>query len=482
MSYIVNYTHWKKLFEQQVAQATSTNPVESAMIAWWEAAAKKGDTTAKKSLDYWNGGTGDDTIKKVTDTVINNLTILSTANTKFNKDIIKKVLDYVTKQKLAGIYLLNRFAPGSALSAFANSKIEIVSWANTNSAANNAISTFNSAAPTINTITAELDKNKKIITAITPSDKTIMVEKIRNLAEIHGKQKKLTVEESINKAARLYLRPAEGTSSVNTIKGKSGDAINYEFSYPDKSKPESTEMQNLFADNISVPTPEQVQKFTDLVKTAIDEVAKSGAKIIGINYFAGGRTSKVGTKYLGEGKTDTSWKSENNLILVQDRIAQLNKVLLEELTTNSPKGTVITKIEDESAPNSGPGWYEYSTKNSAGSSVYTYGPLYEAARKTNKSLIPKDFYSKRTSDSAIDTEYNEVFGKFRGSYGAFTLNTEAAETIPGEDIEISASGKWNISIGWKYREPIKFNFRIGANGGGGKAYGGGIAPTKCWIA
>jgi len=482
MSYIVNYTHWKKLFEQGVAQSTSTNPVESAMIAWWEAAAEKGDTTAKKSLDYWNGGTGDVTIKKVTDTVINNLTILSTANTKFNKDIIKKVLDYVTKQKLAGVYLLNGFASGSALSAFANPKIEIVSWATTNPSASNAISTFNSAVPTIDIITAELNKNKKIITAITPSDKTSMVEKIRNLAEIHGKQKELTIEESINKAASLYLRPAEGTSSVNKIAGKSPEVIQYEFSYPDKSKPESTEMQNLFDDNISVPTPEQVQKFTDLVKTAIDEVTKSGAKIVGINYFAGGRTSKVGTKYLGEGKTDTIWKSENNLILVQDRIAQLNKVLLKELTANSPKGTVITKIEDEAAPNAGPGWYNYSTKNSASSSVYTYGPLYEAARKTNKSLIPKAFYSTREPGSAIEAEYNEVFGKFRASYGAFTLNTQAAETIPVEDIEISASGKWNILIGWKYREPIKFNFRIGANGGGGKAYGGGIAPTKCWIA
>jgi hypothetical protein len=315
---------------------------------------------------------------------------------------------------------------------------------------------------------------------MTPQDTLDVLTKVKKLAGIHAKNTGTSIEEAISKAVTLTLDPVKGTSETSKIEGAPVDAIKYEFSYPDKNKPTDSLMQNLFGDNESTPTADQVEKFNNLVKTAISEVTNSDAQIVEISYYAGGITSKVGTKYLGKGKEDTIFKSENNVPLVNDRIKNLNDILLKALTDNAPKGTSIIKGEDESSPNAGPGWYEYSTKNSEGQSIYTYGPLYEAARKTNSKMTPKEFYAARKDDSAIKSEYDEVFGKFRGSYGAFTITVRSQSTEPSDTTEVSASGKWRIVMAWKHREPLKFNFKIGASGGGGKSFGGGDAPTKCW--
>jgi hypothetical protein len=477
MSYLLNYSYWKKVFEQ-AEQTTST--VETAMISWWTNPPKDKADSAKKSLGYWNGQLDLTTIKK-TDGLIKGLTLLQSKQTSLNAEIIKQVIDYLTKSKGAGVYITtfnnthlgSLFGMINTLSAETIDK-QILRLSDTLKL---GVVDFNKG---LATITKELEQNKKVVVAITPEDKASMVAKITERATAHAKANNQTVEKAIEKAISLRVLPVEGTSTTTSVAGQAKEAVRLEFSYPDKAKPEDSLMQNFFGDDISTPTPEQVEKFTTLVKTAIAEVTKGGAKITKVEYFSGGITSKVGTKYLGEGKKDTTWKSENNLILVKDRISKINAVLNKALTDNVPAGTPITKGADESAPNAGPGWYEYSTKNSEGASVYTYGPLYEAARKTNSSSKPKDFYAARTSDSAIKAEYDQVFGKFRGSYGAFLIDSEMIPTEPSNDVEVSASGKWKASISWKYNEPFKFNFKIGASGGGGKSYGGGASPTNCW--
>ena len=478
MSYLLDYSNWTRLFEQATADTSS---VEKAMIDWWTKRSDK-EESAKKSLEYWNGQI-DQTKLKYTDNLITHLTTLSKVNTVFNKDTINRVLDYVTKQKAAGVNIMSIDPTKSTLSLLLSTISKLSTnaqmWANTKNSTDTDVKEFNKPE-SFTQISKILESNKKIMVAMTPQDKADVVAKITKLAAVHAKNKGESVEESINNALTLWLRPVTGTSTVTKTAGTPNEIVNYEFSYPDKGKPEDALMQNFFDDNESVPTPEQVENFTNLVKTAISEVTKSGATITGISYYAGGITSKVGTKYLGQGKMDTAWKSENNIPLVNDRIKNLNEVVLKALTDNTPVGTDISKGSDESSPNTGPGWYEYSTKNSEGSSVYTYGPLYEAARKTNRSMSPKEFYVKRDTDSTIKAEYDEVFGKYRGSYGAFTITAESSSTEPSDTIEISASGKWNISIGWKYREPFKFNFKLGASGGGGKVFAGGASPTDCW--
>lgn len=479
MSYLLNYSSWTRLFEQVSADAST---VEKAMIDWWTNPPKDKKEEAAKSLSYWNGQI-DETKLKYTNNLITHLTTLSNVNTVFNKDTIAKMLDYLTKQKAAGVYVMaidpSTSTLNSLLSEMARLTTNAQMWANTKKSTDPAVKEFN-MPESFTKISKTLDANKKVMVSMTPQDKADMIAKITKNASVHAKNKGQSVEEAIKDATSLYLRPVTGTSTTTKTEGAIKEEVRYEFSYPDKGKPEDTIMQNFFGDNESVPTPEQVEKFNNLVKTAIAEVVKSGSEIKSITYYSGGITSKVGTKYLGEGKMDTTWKSENNVPLVNDRIKNLNEVILKALTAAAPAGISISKGEDESSPNAGPGWYEYSTKNSEGASVYTYGPLYEAARKTNKSLIPKDFYAKRDTDTNIKAEYDAVFGKYRGSYGAFTINSIAASTEPSDTVEISASGKWNISIGWKYREPIKFNFKIGATGGGGKVFAGGAAPTKCW--
>ena len=483
MSYIKNYIGWKRLYEQ-VAQAEPSNPVEKAMIAWLTDPPRDRAELAKKSLDYWNGAGADDKTTKITDMLINNLTTLSTANTKLDKNKITALLDHVKKQKAAGVYVSTPVLGDlSALVQNTGTK-DIVTFLN---AANTPLATAVISAFTttpIATLIKLLDDNTKVVVPMTPQDKADILDKVTKLSSVHAKNTGKSIEEAISKAVTLNIDPVKGTSSTSKIEGAPIEGIKYEFSYPDKSKPTDSLMQNFFGDNESVPTPEQVEKFNTLVKTALSEVTASGATIKGITYYSGGITSKVGTKYLGEGKVDTAFKSENNIPLVNDRIKNLNDILLKSITDNAPKGAPITKGSDESSPNSGPGWYEYSTKNSDGASEYNYGPLYEAARKTNSKLTPKEFYAKRSTDSpsgsAIKSEYDEVFGEFRGSYGAFTINTISQSTEPSNTTEISASGKWRVVMAWKHREPLNFNFKIGASGGGGKSYGGGDAPMKCW--
>ena len=479
MSYILNYSNWRKVFEQ-AEQTTPTSPVEKAMIEWWTNPPKDKESSAKRSLGYWNGQIDAATIKRTTG-LINGFTLLQAKTTPLNAEIIKQVIDYLNKSKNAGVYIttFENTNLGTLLGMVANLTADKVDSQITRLTDyfKLGVAAFNKG---FDGIMKELEKNKKVVVAITPQDKESMLKKITERAQAHATANKQTIEQAIKKAVSLMVRPVEGTSTTTAVAGQEKEAVRLEFSYPDKAKPEDALMQNFFGDDISTPTPEQVEQFTNLVKTAIAEVTKSGAKITKIEYFAGGITSKVGTKYLGEGKKDTAWKSENNLILVKDRISKINEVLNKALTDNVPAGTQITKGTDESAPNSGPGWYEYSTKNAAGESVYTYGSLYEAARKANKTLIPKDFYAKRTDDSAIKEEYDKVYGKFRGSYGAFVIDSEMVPTEPSEEFEVSASGKWKATIGWKHREPIKFNFKLGASGGGGKSYGGGAPITACW--
>lgn len=479
MSYIKNYSDWKQVYEQ-VAQTETSNPVEKAMIAWWTNPPRDKAELAKKSLDYWNGAGADDKTTRVTDMLINNLTTLSTANTKLDKAKIIALLDHVKKQKAAGVYIsTSELDELSALVQNTGTK-DIVTFL---TAANTPLATsLISAFTTYDTtkLIKLLDDKTKVVVSMTQQDKLDVLDKVTKLASVHAKNTGKTIEEAISKAVTLNLDPVKGTSTTTEIAGPQPNVITHEFSYPDKSKPADSLMQSFFDDNESVPTPEQVEKFNNLVKTAISEVTNTGAKITKIKYYSGGITSKVGTKYLGKGKMDTVFKSENNVPLVNDRIKNLNDILSKAITDNAPAGISIIEGENESAPNTGPGWYEYSTKNSEGESVYTYGPLYEAARKTNSKLTPKEFYAKRSTDSAIKSEYDEVFGKFRGSYGAFTIDTFSKSTEPSDTTKISASGKWRIVIAWKHREPLNFNFKIGVSGGGGKSFSGGDSPTKCW--
>ena len=114
MSYLLNYSYWKKVFEQA---EQSTSAVETAMIAWWTNPPKDKADSAKKSLDYWNGQLDPVTIKR-TDGLIKGLTLLQSKQTSLNAEIIKQVIDYLNKSKAAGVYIttFNNTNLGSLLS------------------------------------------------------------------------------------------------------------------------------------------------------------------------------------------------------------------------------------------------------------------------------------------------------------------------------------------------------------------------------
>ena len=257
-----------------------------------------------------------------------------------------------------------------------------------------------------------------------------------------------------------------------------GEPITYEITYPNIDKPMDTKMINFFDDNEYKVREEDKKEFAMLIEENINEIVNSGMSITSIKYSAGGITSRVRTKYSGNGGTNNPPDENNNKILVEDRLKDINGTLLSLLDPYSKKlGASIEKGVDESKPNMGPGWMKYDTSGDK----FKYGPLYIAERNKNNNLTPREFYSEKSSNPQIQKEYDEVFGKFRGSYGKFEITAEFTEKEdePGEE-KLIGEGEWIAKISWKVNKNTKHKI-IRGSGGGGKSYVGSSVKTDCWI-
>jgi hypothetical protein len=483
MNWIVNYKTWNRLFEQA---ATSSGVTETAMLKWWAENSKS--STANKSLAYWNGGTSTSGGTDKIDGLLSGLAQLEPLKTKLDPVAIKNILDYLNKAKAAGIkvVIFNNTRLGNLLSRISKATQENSTKMAPLISADPGVPDFNKAAGDIQGVVKEIEANKKIVIAMSPQDKQDILAKIGERASAHAKSKGWMLDnkspdiaKAIAKAESLVVMPSTGESTTVIAPAEKADTQMLDFSYPSKENPSDTLMINFFADNKSVPTEEQVQEFKNLVKAGFAAASEQGMTITEITYNAGAITSKVGTKYLGEGKFAEKSSSENNEILVKDRLSNINKVLLEALTDAAPKEVKVVKIDDESKPNVGPAWYKYVEGDE-------YGALFNLARKKNSELTPRAFYAQRLDktkdiDGKIEAEYQSVYSKYRGSYGAFQLigKAEGGKSLPSTPV-VSSTGKWKGTIGWSYREPLKFNFKGFASKGGGTVHPGGIAPTACW--
>jgi hypothetical protein len=126
----------------------------------------------------------------------------------------------------------------------------------------------------------------------------------------------------------------------------------------------------------------------------------------------------------------------------------------------------------------GPGWMKYDTSGDK----FKYGPLYITERNKNNNLTPREFYSKKSSNSQIQKEYDEVFGKFRGSYGKFEIIAKFTEKEdePGEE-RLIGEGEWIAKISWKINKNTKIKIKIrSGSAGGGKSYVGSHPKVSCW--
>lgn len=501
MSYLLKYPEWKRLFEQ----ATQSN-TEALVLAWWNKHKDK-KSSAAKSLQWWSGASTQPKVSPSSkqDNVVANLKkIVNTptpngANGTNAAAALTKIIVALENLSKNGVYIqdfsdknrVGKFGPGAfldSLSARPDSGLKV--WTNSGLADQRKAMLTNVDLIVKNINNPSLG-GKSAFTPLTDETKAQLIAQIEDRAQrrvkalTNQRKKGYTLEDAIKEAISIWIVPDKEAGSIQTEEAKTaateGDPITYNYSYPSKENPFDTTMQNFFGDNEYQVSEKDKQVYSNMVKESLDSIIEAGGTITAIAYSAGASTSKVNTNYIGKGKTGDKWNSENNKILVKDRLASINAVLEELLQPYASSANIeLTKQNDESAPNLGPGWNEYSTEGGK----YKYGPLYEAARKTNSSLTPKEFYapSKRKSDSSINEEYNSVFGKFRGNYGEFSVVAKFTDKPiePGKE-ELIGAGAWKAKIAWKVK-PKKAPSPKKINRGGGKSYVGvNLNKTACFI-
>jgi hypothetical protein len=487
------------VFEQQATQSQITPLV----LEWWN--KNKDKPLTKRSLAYWNGASGE--VKgrpsaKQENVIANLKQIISLpgpgkgAQGTPDADSLNKIVVALENLSKGGVYIQDfsdkeygrKPGPGAYLDMLtdrAPDKGPKV-WQNSaNDAQKNSM--IQSVDQIVTNINTEGYGGKVAFTPLTDEVKNQLMTQIEARAQSRVKaigKKEYTLEKAIKEAQAIWIAPDKeaGTIQKTEAQGKvtDGAPVTYNYSYPSKENEFDTKMNNFFGDNKYEVREEDKQEYAKMVKENLDAIIQDGGKITNIVYSAGASTSKVGTRYAGKGKLGPTSSPENNKILVQDRISSINAVLEELLQPYaSSAGIELTKQEDESAPNIGLGWTEYSKVGE-----YEYGPLYEAARKNKSSLTPNSFYTlaKRNSDSAIKEEYDEVFGKFRGNYGEFSVvaTFEVGEDEPGKDAELIGAGAWKAKIEWP-RKPKKAPKPKTVSGGGGKSYVGvKLEKAKCF--
>lgn len=457
---------------------------EELIVEWWNEHPKL--DISKKSLAYWKGEEVKSSPSRAHNKVVNNLEEIIKAGKE--KNILPKVVEELKNLSDGGVYVTYEgFQTDELLKALASTESGLGAWNNPNLKKywDKFLSNYASILEKIKN-----GEDKKLIVSYTPLTDEIkkkLVEKIEERVNERVKaltnqgKKNYTPEKAIKEAKAILVAPKKDAQKIireQIALPIEGSDITYEITYPNIENPMDNKMLNFFGDNEYKVSEEDKKEFSRLIDLNINEIVNSGGKIIEIKYSAGAITSRVRTKYSGNGQTGNQPSEDNNKILVEDRLKEINNTLLQLLDPYGKKyGSEIRKGKDESKPNMGPGWMEYDTSDDK----FKYGPLYLAERNKNKNLSPRDFYSKREGDAQIQKEYDDVFGKFRGSYGKFIIvaSFKEKEDEPGEE-RLIGEGEWNALISWKVNRDMNIRI-IRGNSGGGKSYvGSEIKMTDCW--
>lgn len=466
--------------------------IEELIVKWWKEHPKL--TVSTKSLAYWEGGEDKTAPNRYHNRVISRLEGLIEAGkeTKSLPEIVKELKNLSE----GGVYITFKgFEQDPILKSLKNKSdsedkaAAIKIWDNPQLKKDweKLISDY---PKILDNIKKGKDREGNQLTVsyteLTPEIKKKLIEKIENRVNQRVKaltnqgKKNYTQEKAIKEAKSILVAPKK--EAQNIIKEEmtpptKGELKTWEITYPNTGKPLDTKMLNFFDDNEYKVKEEDKKEFARLIKENINEIINSGGKIEEIRYSSGAITSRVRTKYSGNGQTNNQPDEKNNELLVKDRLNEINGILSELLNPYASQlDANIGKAEDESKPNMGPGWMKYDTSGDK----FEYGPLYLAERNKNKELTPRDFYSKRDNNPQIQKEYDEVFGKFRGSYGKFVIvaSFTEKEDEPGEE-KLIGEGEWIAKISWKINKNIDIKIKTG-NGGGGKSYPGGPVKTECW--
>lgn len=480
------YENYSYITEQQKAD------IENLIVQWWKDHPKL--TVSRKSLAYWEGGEDKTAPSVYHNRVVSRLESLIKSGKE--KTVLPKIVEELKKLSDDGVYItFTGFETNRVLKALktpSNNEDKIASikiWDNP-SLKEEWKKLISEYPEILDKIKKGKDREEKpLIVSYTPLTEEIkkkLLEKIEDRVNKRVKalasqgKKNYTQEKAIKEAKSILVAPKK--DAQNIIKEEmtpptEGELITYVLTYPNIDKPMDTKMINFFDDNEYKVREEDKKEFARLIEGNINEIVNSGGEIKKIKYSAGAITSRVRTKYSGNGETKNSPSEDNNKILVNDRLKEINGTLLSLLDPYSKKiGASIEKIEDESKPNMGPGWMKYDTSGDK----FKYGPLYITERNKNNNLTPREFYSKRENNPQIQKEYDEVFGKFRGSYGQFQIvaSFKKKEDEPGEE-RLIGEGEWIAKISWKINKNTQIKIKTG-NAGGGKSYVGTAVKTDCW--
>ena len=265
----------------------------------------------------------------------------------------------------------------------------------------------------------------------------------------------------------FIIGPEELSIKSNIIKGKetvSGvgevEITALYYSYPDN--PNDAGAANvIFGNDDNNTTWNNPQGFSENFATRVNAITSTGGIIYRVEYNAGARSSKVGTKKYG-GTTEEQ-KTKGNITLCQER-ADAIVAGIEPIIKQLLPDAAMAKQKPNLHPNQGPAWYEYDDSEGK------YGPLFlEYYQKMNNNVNPIDFYVARNDDNKllhvnsvlgkkltkeqIRAEYEQVYGPFRGTYAGYSLyyyteNPKIPEPKkePEVDVEIKKAGTWFFAL------------------------------------
>jgi hypothetical protein len=292
-----------------------------------------------------------------------------------------------------------------------------------------------------------------------------------------------SLEDMITKAKSIQIGVADSTviAQYKDAKEKETDlgrqlAVRT-FSYPQEDLDDAqrnTLAMNMFPDDGDALGQEAIQGLQTIVNDALavynSAIAEDeGAELKTINIRVYSSTSKVRTQY----KSD-KYSEQNNVQLATARAnvieAKLKELINETDLSNAENVVTLLKVVDA---NRGPGWNDQKSVDLAGQAVefataYANAPLYTYAHEKYPTLTARQFYGGREEKAAayatkligrqvsveeLETEYENVYAKWRYCMGGIDLNMLVGKTLietdDEQDFVVAVAGGLSVSIEWK---------------------------------
>lgn len=453
-------------------------PAYEPVLAWWTKNSKK-NSSAKRSLNYWNGSSNTGTVAinvSSTKSLLKHLQTLSkNAASTLDKTKINDLITYLNSNIENNIYFDARYAGNGKPSMYAINvlaKLKVDGDPNRTvlqgSNGKTYVDAFNKA--NINDIKSYLQNTQFVFINPTVEDKIALLkyfeQKAQEKAASHNKTNeknplgnlfKWNMEKAIEEASSISIAPKAGDIERTEAETPPPAIINtYTFSYPDNTDIPAINNFYLGDDQIAV-TAENRQRFVEELQDLLAQIP-ADQKITEITTYAEAATSKVPTSY-GTPKNDPKYSTENNNTLVEARLAALQTALQEVVNSTVPKGEWTITPKSKNKANIGPAWTDKERADY---------PL-NKRKKTLANGAPNPQF-----DETILNKYNEIYGPYRGAFGQISIKTTSTEVIPQPtEPAVKVTAQWYGKISWPFTGNTKEPKPLRGKNKGGKSWAGG---------